>query len=84
MILINGYKEKTLSFNRKYVRWPRFRKSSNNKKYLNIDPMNSLNFLNELDFKFLDLNSNNPKVSNFDSLKNNNITKLTNFICIKE
>lgn len=55
------------------------------KKYFHIDPMDSLNFLNGLEFQFLDLNSNNHIFLNFDLLKKyDDTSKLTNFICIKK
>lgn len=56
------------------------------KKFFNSDPMDSLNFLGELDFKFKDLNSNSQTFLNFREVtkKYQNTAKVTNFICIKK
>lgn len=56
------------------------------KNFFNSDPMDSLNFLGELDFKFKDLNSNSQTFLNFREVtkKYQNTAKVTNFICIKK
>ena len=56
------------------------------KIFFNSDPMDSLNFLGELDFKFKDLNSNSQTFLNFREVtkKYQNTAKVTNFICIKK
>ncbi len=56
------------------------------KKHLSYDPMNSLNFLAELGFKFKDLNSNSQSFLNFKEVikKYQNTKNVTNFICFKK
>jgi len=56
------------------------------KKVFNSDPMDSLTFLDELGYKFKDLNSNIPMFFNLNQVikKYQNTKKVTNFICIKK
>ena len=56
------------------------------KKYLNSDPMDSLNFLGGLGLKFNDLNSKNQTFLSFEQVSNEyaDSSEMTNFICIKK
>ncbi len=56
------------------------------KFFFNSDPMDSLTFLDELGYKFKDLNSKIPIFFNLDQVikKYQNTKKVTNFICIKK
>ncbi len=56
------------------------------KKYFNSNPMDSLNFLGELGFKFKDLNSKNQAFLSLEQVSNeyNDSSNTTNFICIKK